>query len=144
MSDFLDYIRRRRAELQRELEELDVAEHVFRKSGAQLVSAQQKLQLPEPETLNQPKSIKEMAVKLLDQAQPNGLTALQILELIQINWMPGLERTSLSPQLTRLKNDGIIINDKRLWKLATQDELSNETEAPADTGASETSGPGIV
>jgi hypothetical protein len=125
MSDFLAYVRKRRAELQKELADLETAERVF-KGAAEAGDATQvseagrgeispALTVRAVEWAARPKTIKEMVLRLLTEAYPSGLTALEILEGVQKRWMPGLERTSLSPQLTRLKNDALVINRVGKW-----------------------------
>lgn len=60
------------------------------------------------------KSIKEMILEVLDSA-PRGLKALGILECINEGYSIKLERTSLSPQLSRLKRDGKIHKTGLYW-----------------------------
>ncbi len=93
-----------------------------------------------------PKTIKEMVVRLLEEAHPSGLTALEILAGIQKRWMPTLERTSLSPQLSRLKNDHLIENRLGKWfpLVSGYGGVQNETEAPATTGAPEADDSGVA
>ncbi len=121
MTDLLEYIRKRRAQLLRELEELDSAEKVYLKS--QKTGSQQRVfidfvEQPVSDIFKEkrvPRTIKQMVLRLLDESSPQGLTALEILERIQKRWKSELERTSLSPQLTRLKVDGAIYNEKNQW-----------------------------
>ena len=142
MNDFLAYVRKRRAELKREMIELDTAEAVYRRSGAQMVSAQGTLTITAPVPVSDKiPTIKDMVVMVLAEAGPSGLSALSILDRIRERWQPDLERTTLSPQLSRLKGDGQIMNVARAWKLAEYGtKQPNETGAPADTGAPETGG----
>ncbi len=130
MADFLNFIRQRRAELRRNLEELDVAERVYRES---LAEGESEPSLGElfGDIFNQatawtereryrPKTIKQMILQLLNENYPGGLTALEILDHIRKRWMPTLERTSLSPQITRLKGKNAVTNDKGKWFLVTE------------------------
>ncbi len=130
MNDFLQYVRKRRTALQRELSELEIAERIYRHSGVQMVPGQESLFAPIMPLLVR-RSIKRMVTDLLDEMHPHGLTALEILDQIRVRWNIDIKRTSLSPQLTRLKNDGEIYNDKGVWKRL------KKTEAPAEPDASE-------
>lgn len=145
MLDFFGYIRKRRAELRKELAELDVAERVYRDSGVQMVSSQTELltEAPKPRV-----TIKKMVVNLLGLAHPHGLATREIVGLMQSGFHVKIKRESLSPQLSRLKNDNLIHNDKGVWKLVTNStsptgEAQNESEAPAVTEAPETDGAGV-
>lgn len=129
MNDFLQYVRKRRTALQRELSELEIAERIYRHSGVQMVPGQESLFEPIMPPLAR-RSIKRMVTDLLDEMRPHGLTALEIIDQIRVRWNVDVKRTSLSPQLTRLKNDGEIYNDKGVWKRL------KETEAPGSVGAS--------
>ncbi len=149
MVDFLKQLRERKLQLKRELADIEIAERLFRQLSDGEKSEQTYLPLIMPSvTETQPKTIKKMVVKLLQETWPQGYTARELLENIRVRWNAGLERTSLSPQLTRLKNDGEIINEHNVWKLNRDgqgdNEPSNETEPPVGTSGSETSGPGFV
>ena len=156
MSDFLSYVRKRRADLQKELADLETAERVFREAPEPGGNASGGDPHEPPPVYSEqlrenalawaarPKTIKEMVLRLLTEAYPSGLTALEILEGIQKRWMPGLERTSLSPQLTRLKNDALVVNrvgkwfssDSELAKSKKKEKVATKTfGAPPDDGA---------
>lgn len=131
MDDFLAYLRKRQAKLRRELSELEITERIYRDSGVQMLSLGELFDTSPPMPR---KSIKQMVKDLLDDVAPHGLTALEILDQIAARWNIKVKRTSLSPQLTRLKNDSEIYNEKGAWKRLKR------TEAPANTGASEEGG----
>jgi hypothetical protein len=63
-----------------------------------------------------PGSIKEAVVEVLAR-NPNGLIALDILRHINAEREIPLERTSLSPQLSRLQRVGVISNKNGVWSL---------------------------
>lgn len=63
------------------------------------------------------KTIKEAVVDILNEAG-QGLTALQILPLVNRRLGVEYPRTSLSPQLSRLKADGLLTREGVLWSLA--------------------------
>jgi hypothetical protein len=71
------------------------------------------------------KTIKEAVVSVLN-ASLFGMTALEILE--KIDTLHGMDypRTSLSPQLSRLKNDGVIAKDGKIWRLVPPSAKKNE------------------
>ena len=161
MTDFLEFIRQRRAQLQKELAELDTAERVFRQSQGE--DTLRTIISSPGQSRFEPRTIKQMVVRSLEEASSDGLTSSQILGHIQQSWMPSLQRPSLAPQLTRLRRDGAIYNDKRIWKLVVKEpalpaarqhkptaatpelkETQIETEAPAVADAPETSGSGGV
>lgn len=82
-------------------------------------------------------------ITLVEEIYPRGLTAMELLDQIKTRWKSDLQRESLSPQLTRLKLDDYIWNDKRVWKLVKlvkDGDASEEAEASALTEASETGG----
>jgi hypothetical protein len=138
MVDFLEFIRSRRLALQKEMRELDSAERLYLKAQQGAIafdltppidnsSSVQNLLTGHPR-----RTIKGMVRDLLTSTQPNGLTALQLLDLMKLHWGENVERTSLSPQLTRLKDDGVIFNEHGVWKIKKQDAPpADETdEAP--------------
>ena len=68
-----------------------------------------------------PGSIKAEVIKLLND-YPNGLPASKILTMLQGSTWPKLIRTSLSPQLSRLKQSGILQYQDKNWLLAEDKE----------------------
>ena len=151
MADVLAYIRKRRAELAKELEDLNTAERVYRQATSTEAGNSDKA--PEEVAPNsvvaeaarwaaRPRTIKEMVRRLLEEKHPNGLTALEILGTIQKRWMPTLERTSLSPQLTRLKLGGYVENRVGKWFVATpQNEADDSVERSEAQGRNENAPP---
>ena len=61
--------------------------------------------------------IKRAVLELLEQ-NPDGMDALTILVTINYRLGSNFERTSLSPQLSRLKEDGFVSLNRKIWKLA--------------------------
>ena len=116
MDDFFEYVKRRKAALRKELAELEAAERIFRQSGAG--SGDATLPLPLTAPAIRP-TIKEGVIQLLDEVYPMGLTALEILDRLNRRWWRGgLKRTSLSPQITRLKKDEKVVSERGTWKVA--------------------------
>lgn len=60
------------------------------------------------------KSIKEMVLEVLKEV-PEGIKAIDLLESINAVYSVKLERTSLSPQLSRLKKEEKIFKKGLLW-----------------------------
>ena len=63
-------------------------------------------------------TIKQLVVKALLEQFTNGATAGQLLELFARGWdRDDVVRTSLSPQLSRLRQDGVIDRRDNIWFL---------------------------
>ena len=118
MDNFLEYVKRRKAALCKELEEIEAAERVYRQSG--VGSGDATLPFNLPVQFVRP-TIKEGIIQLLEEVYPMGLTALEILDRLNRRWWRGeLKRTSLSPQITRLKNSGDVIGERGTWKVTNK------------------------
>ena len=129
MDNFLEYVKRRKAALRKELEEIEAAERVYRQSGAgsgeAILPFNLSVQSVRP-------TIKEGIIQLLEEVYPMGLTALEILDRLNRRWWRGgLKRTSLSPQITRLKNSGDVIGERGTWKVAKK--TAPEDDDPSGT-----------
>lgn len=123
MDDFLEYVKRRKAALRKELAELQSAERVYQQSGTAGGNPMLPLQAGGP--IQRP-TIKECVLLLLEEASPMGLTALEILDRLNRRWWRGeLKRTSLSPQISRLNRDKKVISEHGTWKLP-QDNAPSE------------------
>ena len=53
---------------------------------------------------------------------PQGATARELLQYINSNWGRQVKRASLSPQLSRLRQEGVITVENSIWKLVTIEE----------------------
>lgn len=62
-------------------------------------------------------TIKEGVMQVLRQVAPRGLSALSILERLRVDLDMDYPRTSLSPQLSRLKQEGKIRLEGGVWFL---------------------------
>ncbi|MFZ3351695.1 MAG: hypothetical protein WA268_12580 [Xanthobacteraceae bacterium] len=90
------------AELRTKLAKADDKLKVLSKEIAEIDKA---LQAVSKERLDSKTSIKDAILQVLGNA-PNGLTSPELLAALNEQYFNGgLERTSMSPQLTRLKND---------------------------------------
>jgi hypothetical protein len=127
MDDFLEYLRRRRAAIRKELAELDAAERLYLESGA--AGAGVSLSFDFSGQMERP-TIKEAVLQVLSEIYPNGLTALEILDRLNRRWWQGkLERTSLSPQISRLnKIDKKVVNERGTWKVRKENAPTENTE----------------
>ena len=88
------------------------------------------------------RTIKDMIRDVL-KSMPNGLTSTEILSKIDESFGRQIERTSLSPQLSRMKDDGEVTLIDNLWFLPAASEegsqkdygsLSEENNDWADNG----------
>lgn len=130
-----DFIAQREAEirdqqkaLKAELRDLQIAKNALEsQSGSESSKAQ-------GTTL----TIKEMAREVLSH-QPNGLNSSGILDGIKKTFGRDVERTSLSPQLSRLKDDGELALDGDVWfsadhyASAQRQYLTHPVENPFDS-----------
>lgn len=63
-------------------------------------------------------TIKQLVRKALDEHFQDGATAKEMLHLFENVYGRGdIARTSLSPQLSRLREDGIIFRNGHVWRL---------------------------
>lgn len=72
-------------------------------------------------------TIKDAALLVLAEF-PEGLLALDLVAKINERFDLKLVRSSLSPQLTRLKSDGKLINEGSLWLLPRDPDLFLDTD----------------
>lgn len=77
-------------------------------------------------------TLKEMILTVL-RTRHRGADALSILDEINARWDVGLERTSLSPQLSRLKAEGKLHLIGKVWSLAQKDEASDAQTSEASS-----------
>ncbi|HZG47851.1 MAG TPA: hypothetical protein VEZ41_16520 [Allosphingosinicella sp.] len=74
-------------------------------------------------------TMKELVLKALAEQFPGGAAAKDLLDFFANAWGRGdVVRTSLSPQLSRLKEEGKIVLNGLIWRLAgtAADEAANE------------------
>jgi hypothetical protein len=74
-----------------------------------------------------PNTIMDDIIKLLGKHR-DGLIALDILRLLNENRDKKIRRTSLSPQLSRLKQSGYIELQGSTWRLSTPPELKEDDD----------------
>ena len=67
-------------------------------------------------------TIKQLVRKALAEHFPSGATANDLIDFFAKAWgRDDISRTSLSPQLSRLKSEGAISVHRRVWKLASRE-----------------------
>lgn len=113
--DYLDDIRARKRALMDQLKELRELEKAIRAASAagSTSSASDKV--------NDEPTLKEMIVSVL-RALGRGADALEIIDEIKEAYGKSVKRTSLSPQLSRLKGDEKLVLDDKVWYLPEQYE----------------------
>ena len=84
-------------------------------------------------------TIKEM-VKTVLAAAPNGLAAQAILQEVEFQYQAKIERTSLSPQLSRLRQEGDVVLQEGLW-FPSQSFLAGWNEVLTDDDFMDIIGP---
>lgn len=83
-----------------------------------LIKAMQILEAtPTSASQKPPLTIKQGVLRVLESA-PDGLTAIGILKRLKLDFDLDYERTSLSPQLSRLKREKKIKLDGGIWSLS--------------------------
>lgn len=147
-----DFIAKRRSEirsaiadLQRELLELDAAEAAANAAAHGVASAP----VPRPHIFygggealapsKQP-TIKDMVRDVLT-GFPQGLDANDIINVVRDRFGVDVPRSSMSPQLSRLKSEGVIELDGKLWRLPQKTEAPNGSAAGASGVSREGSHP---
>lgn len=139
METLRDFIDRRRNEikaqisaLKSELSELALAEAALR-NGLPIEAATTKK--------GSKLTIKEMVIAIL-QKRPQGAEASELIDLIHNSYGEALARPSLSPQLSRLKDEGSLELSGKIWILKNSKggSISGENEPPQEFGGSEVRG----
>jgi hypothetical protein len=131
MSDLKDFLAKRRKDLLSTLgplldqrAQVDVKIHRLKKELSDIDQAAKAVgleaQTPTIELIAERRSgptvtIKEAVLEVLEE-HSKGLTALDILSNVNRRFNLGIERTSLSPQLSRLKHEGKITNFGAVWR----------------------------
>lgn len=75
------------------------------------------------------KTIKDMVMRVL-RVRPSGATAEEIIQLINEHFAVQIERTSMSPQLSRLRQERRLeYGDDKLWRIAPREDAQDENAA---------------
>lgn len=77
-------------------------------------------------------TIKDLVKKAMVEHFPNGATAAELLDLFWNVWgRTDIERTSLSPQLSRLRNENILFREGHMWRLTAASGLISPNDKAA-------------
>jgi hypothetical protein len=77
-------------------------------------------------------TIKELVRKALSEHFTSGATANQLLDLFASAWgRTDVVRTSLSPQLSRLRQEGVLLRQGQTWRLRASGDAANHSEKTA-------------
>jgi len=127
MDNFLKDLWERKRSLKRQLEQFNAAERAYR-AAAKVVPKRMKTQKKVRKLKKM--TIKQSVIQIL-MAHPHGLTARQILEKLRETSRPELPRHVLSPQLSRLLQEGRLTHKGRVWSLPQSDllELGGDGDA---------------
>lgn len=80
------------------------------------------------------KTIKDAVIEILRETG-RGMEASEILPAVNARLGTEYPRTSLSPQLSRLKDDGLLQRNGTLWSLLHQTPKMNEASAQAEASS---------
>lgn len=76
-------------------------------------------------------TMKQLTIKALRDHFPRGATAQKLISFFSDAWgRADVQRSSLSPQLTRLKQEGVIGLNGKTWYLVTDEKGPDETSEP--------------
>lgn len=114
-------IHKKLSELRHELSELDAAEEA-------IASDTPSQREPSISTSHSRTTIKDMIVEVL-QRVPNGLESNEIIDKIRGQFDAEVPRTSMSPQLSRLKAEGVLAVDGKRW-LLWENRYTNAGDPP--------------
>lgn len=76
-------------------------------------------------------TFKDMIKAVLSE-KGSGAEALEIIDLIKARYGKEIKRTSISPQLSRLKASGDLILDDKIWMLPQHHETTSRVASPQE------------
>lgn len=100
---------------------------IFRAGSTEAVSS--RVLSKESPVAHEP-TFKEKIKLTLKNRYPDGATAREIIEYCNANWVRHIERASLSPQLSRLRNEGVLRNEHEKWILIKGEGVQHTGEPP--------------
>lgn len=109
--EYLDDIKSRKKDLMKQLKELRDLERAIRSAGKIAETGKDN-----PVKPNKAPTLKDMVLAVLH-ALNRGAEALEIVSEIKATYDKDVMRSSLSPQLSRLKAEGKLILDDKVWYL---------------------------
>ena len=126
--DYLDDIKARKKDLMNQLKELRDLERAIRAAAAGTPS-----KASIKKTSNE-LTLKKMIIAVLG-SLGRGAEAQEIVDEIKETFNKEVKRSSLSPQLSRLKADGLLILDDKIWYLPAQyDKYLDKRQQSHDAG----------
>jgi hypothetical protein len=124
-----DYLASRRAEIEEqikalrdELSEIRVAEAAI--TGTTPIARPQSPKETVPTFRDG--SIKDWILKALEAGPPHGLETEDVITWVELLGGPNVPRSSMTPQLSRLKSSGFILLDGRNWRLVSASDQKDE------------------
>ncbi|PCJ68820.1 MAG: hypothetical protein COA62_13390 [Rhodobiaceae bacterium] len=78
-------------------------------------------------------TLKDLIKKALKEQFPEGATANELVDFFENAWDREVQRTSLSPQLSRLKDEGVVVLEDNRWRLVKHQAMQPEKEMSART-----------
>jgi len=80
-------------------------------------------------------TFQDMIVDVLNDQSSKGAEALKIIDLIRVKHGKEIRRTSISPQLSRLKFKGVLYLQDNIWSLTEKykDKKNEGPAGPSDT-----------
>lgn len=85
-------------------------------------------------------TLKQLIIKALKEHFPDGATANELIDFFSVAWDRDIQRTSLSPQLSRLKDEGQVRLENNKWFLPLGTRLFSREDEPTRTQGSESVG----
>jgi hypothetical protein len=85
-------------------------------------------------------TLKQLVLRALKEHFSEGATAQQLLEYFRRAYGRAIERSSLSPQLSRLRDDGHVVLSGKLWMLPDPEQKKPPTR---EGGGSSVDGDGV-
>ncbi len=126
MTTLRDFITAREAEIKSQVKALRAELGDLKKAKSALDPSSGEIESGEQQSGSV--TIKDM-VRAILKSDSSGLTATDILTKIKENFARDLGRTSLSPQLSRMKEDGEVVVRENLWFLVfVNDSIANGAE----------------
>lgn len=128
-----DEIKAQITALKSELRELELAEAAIKTGTPERLGAPLRTA-----TMSGKPTIKEMVLDVLNGG--GGAEASEIVELIHNRFGEEIPRSSLSPQLSRLKEDGFLNLDGRVWTIISDKEDRDKSRSSEEIGGGEVRG----
>lgn len=139
MTSFRDLIAARREEVKRQITELKAELREITLAEAAIKSGVLDGASTQGQGSRGKHTIKDMVVSVLS-SRLEGAEASDIVNFIANEFGEEVPRSSLSPQLSRLKEEGALILDGRIWKLNRQEDRADFARSSVALGGGEVRG----